>query len=193
MNPSQVLRQLQVLKCQMPSLLYRWNEVSRTRQLWIIESWPPFLLFIYSFLVRLWDIFINPGSAVRQWLGFFLDRLVVWITGILVHFLFCCYSGRVCEWRPSGSWKVQVLSQGAYGHVRQPPAMAQCGQRGKEGITSQEMVGGCVSCGKTLLALTRRLNKSLLPVIRIVLILLARISTLMSFHLSLRVSEVLWS
>lgn len=45
-------------------------------------------------------------------------------------------SGRVCERRPPGSREVQVLPQRADGHVRQPSAVAPCGQRGTEGNVS---------------------------------------------------------
>lgn len=53
---------------------------------------------------------------------------------------FCRCSGRVCERRASGSGEVQVLPQGAHGHVRQPPAVAHRGQRGNEGFSLQENV-----------------------------------------------------
>lgn len=45
---------------------------------------------------------------------------------------FVC-SGRICERCASGSREVQVLPQGAYGHVRQPSAVARCGEGGEGG------------------------------------------------------------
>lgn len=96
------------------------------------------------FLVPVCDLLFLTLSLNMQERGFFCFFGTDANSYILVCVI-CCHSRRVRERRASGSREMQVLPQGAYGHVRQPSAVAQCGQRGKERITAEEIVRGCIS------------------------------------------------